>query len=68
LLFRSEGLRVAAVRKGRTQLVPVVMGRDFGDSVEILSGLSKSDSVIVNPSDSVLSGEQVQIAGAGETE
>jgi hypothetical protein len=44
------------------------MGRDFGDSVEILSGLSKSDSVIVNPSDSVLSGEQVQIAGAGETE
>ncbi len=60
LLFRSEGLRVAVVRNGRTDLIPVVLGRDFGDKVEIVSGLRPADSVIANPSDSILSGEQVR--------
>ena len=59
LLFRSEGLRVGVVRNGRTQLIPVVLGRDFGDSVEIVSGLSPNEAVIVNPSDSIISGQQV---------
>lgn len=62
LLFRSEGLRVAVVRNGRTLLVPVVLGHDYGDKVEILSGISADDAVIANPSDSVVSGEQVQVA------
>jgi RND family efflux transporter MFP subunit len=62
LLFRSEGLRIAVVRNGRTELVPVTIGRDFGNAVEIVSGLSQSDSVIVNPSDSIVSGQQVQAA------
>ena len=70
LLFRAEGLQVALVRNGRTELAHVVMGRDFGETVEILSGISKDDKVIVNPSDSVVSGQQVQIAssssGAGQ--
>ena len=60
LLFRSEGLRVAVVRNGRTDLIPVVLGKDFGDKVEIVSGLRPADSVIANPSDSILSGEQVR--------
>lgn len=60
LLFRSEGLRVAVVRNGQTALVPVLLGRDYGDSVEIISGLSPGDSVIVNPSDSIISGQQVR--------
>lgn len=62
LLFRSEGLRVAVVRDGRTVLVPVVLGHDYGDKVEILSGISAHDQVIANPSDSIVSGQQVQIA------
>jgi multidrug efflux pump subunit AcrA (membrane-fusion protein) len=62
LLFRSEGLRVAVVRDGRAQLVPVAMGRDFGEEVQLLSGISNSDEVIVNPSDSIVSGQQVQVA------
>jgi RND family efflux transporter MFP subunit len=61
LLFRSEGLRVAVVRNNRTELVPVVIGRDFGNAVEIVSGLHSNDSVIVNPSDSIVSGQQIQI-------
>ncbi len=62
LLFRSEGLRVAVVRDGRTALVPVVLGHDYGDKVEVLSGIRANDAVIANPSDSIVSGEQVQIA------
>jgi RND family efflux transporter MFP subunit len=62
LLFRSEGLRVAVVRNGRVQLLPIIMGRDFGEEVEVLSGINPDDRVIVNPSDSIISGQQVQIA------
>lgn len=64
LLFRSEGLRVAVVRDGRADLTPVVIGRDFGDSVEIVSGLHRDDSVIVNPSDSIVSGQQVRVGAS----
>jgi RND family efflux transporter MFP subunit len=59
LLFRSEGLRVAIVRGNRTVLQPVSLGRDFGDTVEVVSGVGPTDSVIVNPSDSIVSGQQV---------
>jgi RND family efflux transporter MFP subunit len=64
LLFRSEGLRVGIVRKGHTLLQPVLLGRDFGDTVEVVSGIGPNDSVIVNPSDSIVSGQQVNVANA----
>jgi RND family efflux transporter MFP subunit len=62
LLFRSEGLRVGVVRDGRVQLVPVKIGKDSGATVEIASGLSANDAVILDPSDSLASGQEVQIA------
>jgi RND family efflux transporter MFP subunit len=62
LLFRKEGLRVAIVKDGQAQLVAVTPGRDFGDSVEIVSGLEGNESVIVSPPDSITPGEKVQIA------
>jgi RND family efflux transporter MFP subunit len=61
LLFRADGLQVALVRDGRVALQNVKLGRDFGNSVEVINGLSSGDQVIVNPSDSISSGEQVQI-------
>jgi RND family efflux transporter MFP subunit len=61
LLFRSEGLRVGVVRNGRAELVPITIGRDYGNSVEIISGLQPTDAVIVNPSDSLISGTTVQV-------
>jgi RND family efflux transporter MFP subunit len=64
LLFRSEGLQVAVVKDGKVQLMKVTPGHDFGDQIEILSGLSGNESVIQNPPDSVLSGQPVQIAKA----
>lgn len=61
LLFRSEGLRVGVVRNGMAQLVPITIGRDYGDSVEVLSGLHGDDQVILNPSDSLISGTPVRV-------
>ena len=64
LLFRREGLSAAVVHNGRAQLVPVTIGRDYGERVEILSGLQPADEVISDPSDSLISGTTVRIAGS----
>jgi len=66
LLFRSEGLRVGVVRGDHVQLVPVTIGHDFGNSVEITSGLKTADEVILDPPDSLASGIEVhpQIANS----
>jgi RND family efflux transporter MFP subunit len=61
LLFRQEGLRVGVVRDGRVQLVPISIGHDYGDKVEVTAGLSPDDLVVVNPSDSLVSGTRVEI-------
>jgi RND family efflux transporter MFP subunit len=61
LLFRQEGLRVGVVRDGRVQLVPITIGHDYGDTVEVTAGLSPEDQVVVNPSDSLVSGTQVAV-------
>ena len=62
LLFRAEGLQAAVVRDGQAQLVPVKIGRDYGITVEIVTGLQPTDQVIVAPSDSLISGTHVRIA------
>ncbi len=65
LLFRSEGLRIAIVQNGdHAQLVPVTAGHDFGDRIEIVSGLKGGESVVLNPPDSISSGEPVRMAKA----
>jgi RND family efflux transporter MFP subunit len=67
LLFRREGLRVGVVRDGRANLVPVSIGRDYGATVEIVSGLTASDAIIVDPSDSLENGAPVRLhAGGGQ--
>lgn len=63
LLFRAEGPRAAVVGTGsKVELRPVAIGRDFGNTVEILSGLAKSDAIVVSPSDSLENGQVVHIA------
>ncbi|HTA80945.1 MAG TPA: efflux RND transporter periplasmic adaptor subunit [Terracidiphilus sp.] len=61
LLFRSEGLRVGVVHNNKAELVPIKIGRDYGATVEVVAGLSQKDAVIVNPSDSLISGTPVQV-------
>jgi RND family efflux transporter MFP subunit len=62
LLFRSEGLRVGVVRDGKADLEPITIGRDYGDRVEVLSGLQSSDQVILNPADSLITGTPVRVS------
>jgi RND family efflux transporter MFP subunit len=62
LLFRAEGLRVAVLKDGKANLVPVTLGRDFGSEVEVLTGLNGDENLIVNPPDSILSGQPVRLA------
>lgn len=64
LLFRSEGLRVGVVRDDRVQLVPITIGRDYGNTVQVISGLTPDDQVILDPSDSLASGMKVRAEGA----
>lgn len=63
LLFRSEGLRVGVVRNGRVALVPVTITHDAGQVIEIAaSDLKPSDQVILDPSDSLIDGQQVHVS------
>jgi membrane fusion protein, multidrug efflux system len=65
LIFRGKSLQVAVVdAKGVVQLRDVKVGRDFGVQSEILSGVTESDKVIVNPSDSLTTGTTVRLAAA----
>jgi len=62
LLFRSEGLRVATVPDGQhAELKPVTLGHDFGSEVEVVAGLNGDETVIINPPDSLISGQAVRI-------
>jgi RND family efflux transporter MFP subunit len=61
LIFRSHGLQAGIVGDGRTAVLKnVTVGRDFGTTIEVLSGVSPDDWVIVNPPDSLVSGEAVR--------
>ena len=63
LIFRGKNLQVGVVdAKGVVQLRDVKVGRDFGVQSEILSGVTESDKVIVNPSDSLTTGTTVRVA------
>jgi len=61
LLFRFTGLHIATVQNGKMLIKTVEIGRDFGDRVEIVSGLEGNDSVILNPPDSTANGQAVRI-------
>jgi RND family efflux transporter MFP subunit len=63
VLFRAPGLQVAIVdAQRRIQLKSIVEGRDFGNSIEVLSGLDADDAVVINPPDSIVSGALVRVA------
>jgi RND family efflux transporter MFP subunit len=64
LIFRSQGLQLAVVNNGSVVLTPVTPGRDFGEQIEIVSGLKGNESVIVSPPDSIVNGQKVQIVQA----
>ena len=64
LLFRNEqGVQAGLVdSNGIVRLADVTVGRDYGTTVEIVHGLSETDNVIINPSDSLEAGIKVRVA------
>jgi membrane fusion protein, multidrug efflux system len=63
MLFRAEGPRLAVIGPGsKVQLRPINIGRDYGTTLEILGGVSTADQVVINPSDSLEDGQQVNLA------
>ena len=69
LLFRAEGPQVGVVQPdGKVELRSVKLGRDFGQTLEILSGVSPTNQVILNPSDSLADGDIVRIVVAAKTD
>jgi RND family efflux transporter MFP subunit len=74
LLFRKEGLRVATVEHTAdgdvAKLMPVTLGHDDGDTVQVVSGLDPQMRIIADPPDSVVDGEKVHVIeqpGAGRS-
>jgi RND family efflux transporter MFP subunit len=61
LIARGEGTEVAVVRDGHTvHLQKIEVGRDYGDNLEVVGGLSEGQTIIANPGDVVREGLQVQ--------
>ena len=66
ILFRAEGPQAAVVVDGRIALRHIVLGRDSGTSVEIQSGITASDRVVVNPADALKEGSAVTVVELGQ--
>lgn len=63
LLFRAEGTRVAVVdAQGKVHLRPINLGRNYGETVEVLDGISGTDRLVLNPADSLAEGDVVVVA------
>jgi RND family efflux transporter MFP subunit len=61
LIFRADGLQVATLEGDHARLLPITMGRDFGTTVEVVSGLAPGQKVIDSPPDSLVDKEQVRV-------
>ena len=62
LLFRPEGVEVAVVGPDQhIKLAKITLGRDFGTEVEVVAGLEASQTIVLNPSDSITDGQLVRV-------
>ncbi len=64
LIFRSERLQAGVVRNGKVELAVLTPGHDFGSDIEVVAGLKADDQVVMNPPDSLVSGQQVNVVQA----
>jgi RND family efflux transporter MFP subunit len=64
LIYRSEHLQVGVVRDGKVVLAEITPGHDLGSEIEVVAGLKADDRVVVNPPDSLVSGQEVHVVNA----
>jgi multidrug efflux pump subunit AcrA (membrane-fusion protein) len=68
LMFRSEGLRIVTIDNGNhVHLQAIGVGRDWGNQIEVLTGLNQDERIVDNPPDSIVDGEQVQVVQGGHS-
>jgi RND family efflux transporter MFP subunit len=62
LIFRANGMQIATIDgDNKVLLKSITIGRDFGDAVEVVAGLQIGESIIINPPDSIFTGEKVRV-------
>jgi RND family efflux transporter MFP subunit len=64
LLFTAKGVEIATVKNGLVERKTVTLGNDFGETVEVLTGIDASDELILNPPESIASGQAVTVMAA----
>jgi RND family efflux transporter MFP subunit len=65
LVTGNQGTQVATLDSNNKVVVKSVqLGRDLGDSVEVIAGLSPSDRIIDNPPETLVAGDKVRVAAA----
>jgi len=64
LIFRTDSLQVGVVKDGKVTITDITPGHDLGAEIEIVSGLNADDQVVMNPPDSLVTGQTVQIVQA----
>ncbi|HEV2730114.1 MAG TPA: efflux RND transporter periplasmic adaptor subunit [Terriglobales bacterium] len=64
LIFRTDALQVGVVRNGKVAITDVTPGHDLGAEIEVVAGLNANDQVVVNPPDSLVSGQEVTVVNA----
>jgi hypothetical protein len=64
LIFRTDALQVGVVRNGKVVVTDVTPGHDLGAEIEVVAGLNANDQVVVNPPDSLVSGQEVTVVNA----
>ena len=67
LIFRTSATQVAVAENGKAHLKTVTLGRDLGNSLEVIAGLDASDSVILNPPDSLSDGAAISVQQTEQT-
>lgn len=63
LIFRAQGMQVAKFLDGRVHLVSVDVGTNFGNTVQILTGVARDDRIVANPTADLLDGDPVRVVG-----
>jgi RND family efflux transporter MFP subunit len=64
LIFRSQHVQVGVIRNGKALLADLTVGHDFGSEIEVVAGLKADDQVVVNPPDSLVTGQPVNVVQA----
>jgi RND family efflux transporter MFP subunit len=61
LIIDQKGMHVVTVQNDTVHFVPVVIGKDMGTKIEILSGIQSSDALVASPGDLLYEGQHVEV-------